>query len=228
MNPRAMMDGETLVGWLPVTLDASIASAPGFLRCIEVASQDIESACARRFISESYACWHSGDRAYRCCGELYLTDRDQNGLLATSPITAITKVEEDGIALSVVQLASATSFVDGEAALVSAASGRIQRATISGGKISLKAWASGVANIRVEWTAGYTKATATGGGTMPADIVQVCCELADMYRKEGARGGIETLGEMGANLSFVRLLSPNAKRILRGYTLSRMPQTAEL
>lgn len=219
------------------------ATDPNIARCIELASQDLESECARRFLSASYAGWHSGDRAAKyapingpgVAGDtIWLADLDTQGCLALAPITAVAAIKEDGVTLSVLRFPNAgTDFVDGECALVYDQSGVVVRASISGGKISRRAWSRGTANIWTSVTAGYTPIDRTAPdpvnwtGTMPEDLVEVCCDLAYLYLMQGRRGQLESLSEEGTSLSFANKLSIDTLRVRTSYKLPRSPRTLE-
>ena len=207
-------------------------------RVIETASQDLESECSRRFLTDTYARWHSGDRAWQygtinpsaVRGDtIYLADADTQGTLALAPLTAVSSITEDGIALNVIRFPGATDpFADGESALVYDNTGIVVRAVVSSGKIARKAWSRGVANIFASVTAGYTAINReTGAGTMPEDLIEVCCDLAYLYLMAGRRGQLESMSEEGTSLSFMNKLSVDSLRVRASYTLPRSPRTLE-
>lgn len=230
--PRALTDATVYLQAFP---DSGLDSAdPKLLRALELASQDLESECGRRFLTQSYARWHSGDRAIRFNADpgvsvkgdtLWLADRDSQGLMALAPVTAVSKIEEDGLAVPWVY-ATASSFPNGELAIVDADAGTIVRAYATAGRPARKAWAFGYSNIRVELTAGYT-ASPTASYTMPADIEQVCCELASLYLAIPQRSALQSIGEGGFNATLMHMLSKDALRIRDSYKLPRMPRTVE-
>lgn len=217
--------------------DANIA------RVIELASQDLESECGRRFLTDSYARWHSGSRTaqYAPLGSvgvkgdtLWLADQDSQGLLALAPVTAVAAIKENGVTLSVIRFPhDGSAFADGEYALVYDGTGVVVRAAVLSGVVSRKAWAVGTANIWVSVTAGYTPIVRTDvnpanwTGTMPEDLVEVCCDLAYLYLLQGRRGQLESLSEEGASMSFANKLSVDSLRVRSSYALPRSPRTLE-
>lgn len=221
--------------WIERFPDAGTdADDPKLARFIELASQDLEDRTGRRFLTQAYARWHSGDRAAKFYAEpgisvsgdtIWAADRDAQGTVAVAPITDVGKIEENGIAVPWVY-ATASSFPDGELAIVDAAVGTIVRAYVTSGRPSRKAWARGYANIRVELTAGYTAHPASNY-TMPANLEQLCCELANLYRSIPQRGGLQTAGEGGFNATFAHYLSKDGQATLAAFSLPSTPRTVE-
>lgn len=219
---RALTTPQAVLDWGP-TIKGLEAEDPNLVRCLEAASVWIERTCRRLFLSGTYSAWHSGNRCALYDDTLYLADPVTR--FPVLPVTAVSSITEDGVALTVVRLASAASWADGEAAVVSDARGTIRRATISGGKISFVPWASGVANIRVVCTAGYTARDPEDGaaGTMPDQIEQLCCEVTRQFHAEGRRTGVEGFATDGIDARFVRLLSPLAKAALDQFRFPGTP-----
>ena len=230
--PRALT---SVAMWLERFPDAGTdPDDPKLARYIELASQDLEDRTGRRFISQTYARWHSGDRAARFCSDpgvsvygdtLWVSDRDAQGTLTVAPITAVAKIEENGVAVPFV-FSTASSFTDGELAIVDAEAGTIIRASVSSGRPARKAWALGYANIRVELTAGYT-AHPTTDYTMPANLEQLCCELANLYRSIPQRAAMQSVGEAGFNATFAHYLSKDGQATLAAFSVPRTPRTVE-
>ncbi|HOC18439.1 MAG TPA: hypothetical protein PKK95_09235 [Vicinamibacterales bacterium] len=218
MPGRAIVDLGQLTGWLPAT-DGARNRQDDLTRCLDAACDRIERKCCQRFLSNAYSAWHSGDRAVGKSRELlYLADPETGW--ATRRVTAITELTEDGAELPIILLPDATTFADGEAAVVYAAQGKILRALVDAGKIVPKPWAYGVANIHVAYTAGYELAD------VPDDLRQLAIELALLYFREGARQGQTSLNVEGVSLGYERLLRPEMRDVLRSYW-QPVPQTAE-
>lgn len=236
---RALTDAQTLLDWTGEVTGVT-ASDGNLIRCIELASQDIESICNRRFLSGTFAKSHSGDRAlyyqdgpFALRGDtIWLADNDVQGAMALAPITATSSITEDGAALTVVMMPNAGTLTDGQYAAVYPNSGKVVRAEVVGGKLSRKPWAAGYSNIYASVTAGFTRLVRTPDpanptGTMPEDVVQVCCELANKYRLAADRVTLDSVSMAGANVRFLGALSVDAMRILKQYTIARQPQTLE-
>jgi hypothetical protein len=245
VSARAITDYATVKAWAPPAQQETPDVVAVVRRCIEAATLTLDAACHRRFAAATYAAWHSGDRAaggrrmaeltpfslhyggraYQAGQRLYLTD-PATGYL-TAPVTAAPTVTENGLSLAAYALGGALPQADCECALYSPQGGWVMRAYFQNGQFVPKPWAWGFANVTTAWTAGYTQPDDTGAGTMPADIIQACCELAWMFYREGARNGLETLIQQGVNVTFVRLLSPMAQAIVNSYMLPHVPQTVE-
>ncbi len=218
MNPRAITDLQTVLDWAPPFQQVDERTAATLRRCIEAASWAIEATCRRRFAADGYRATHSGDRAARVDDYLYLVDNE--AMYATFPVQADLFVIENGVQLQASDTVNIATLTDGEYAVVHNGTGRLSRVSVSGISRRRLSWAPGFANIVTIYAAGYEPTS------MPGDIVQVCAELAWLMYREGQRNGLESLVQAGTNVTFVRLLSPFAQRILDGYTL-RSPQTVE-
>ena len=197
--------------------------------CLDAACAAIERRCHVRFLTASYAVWHSGDRAVLdeaagCnAAKLYLADDDSR--YATPWITAVPSITEDGTALTVQRIQQATSWTDGESAIVNDRFGTVLRATVSAGKISPKNWASGRGNIRCSYTAGVKI-----DGTEPAapeDLKDVAIRLAMLMIGDPLNGNVEQLSQAGYSATFLRLLPPTHQSILRSYDRRWSPLTIE-
>lgn len=216
---RAFVDPETYLAQCTGT--GLVSTDPNVARVLELAAQDLESACNRRFLSDTYSAWHSGDLASINGHRLYLCDSDIQGTYATAPVTVVSSVAENGTAVPVIDLSSAVSLPDGECAVLYRDSSSLARGVVSGGLLYLKRWLTGTANIRVTWTGGYT------AGQFPADLIELCIELAELWRLAGVRRDVSGIVEAGVNLTFVGKLSIDALRVFRSYKLPRVPRTRE-
>lgn len=198
-------------------------------RCLKAASELLEKWCGRNFLSAEYTALHSGDRARRVPDDdgfrgarIFLEDPVARRLIL--PVSAVSSVTEDGAALAVYRMSTAPAFVDGEAVLVSDATGVVTRVSISGGKPTPKAWAAGTANIRVVCTAGFK---ADAEPLMPEDLIEACVQLTWLLVNEGSRSGMDQLAEAGVTASYGRLLIPVVKDAINRYRYPACPRTVE-
>lgn len=222
MSERAFMDQGLAAKWDPKVEELDDEN---FTRCVEAASTWLERVCHRRFKSGTYTALHSGDRARQYSDGSYLYLADPVTGFSILPVTSLTSVSEDGVALTSYVLNAAPAFEDGEAVLVHAAGGRLRRVTISSGRPAPRAWAAGLANLKVVCTAGYLEAVEP---KVPEDLIQLAIELAWLFYREGGRLGVESLTEGGLGMaSYARLLTPNAKRTLDLYSIPASPVTLE-
>ena len=217
-----MVDLDTLMAWgVKVTgLDGEVMS-----RCIDAASDYIESFCRRRFLTASYQARFSGDRAISRPGEslcswIYL--QDPNGLAATMPVTGTPTVVEGSTALSVVDAHVTASLTNGEYAVLDRQAGSLMRAQISGGRIYPTSWESGWGNVYVTWTAGYTARPASNK-TMPDDIELVCMAIARKLFRLPSRIGIDLAGGQGDYVNYADDLDATMLSTLRSYRVVSMP-----
>ena len=226
MARRALVDSTTVLDWAP---ESQGVDPYDLARCIDAASWWIETQTGCLLSSNEIKAWHSGAKAAPSTGPggvldtIYLQD-PATGLvtrpvLSTPPMT----VTEDGDALTVQYVDAATSWTDGELALVDPISGRLLRACATSGSLTLKAWSPGTGNIRVEYKAGYN--TDTTAPVVPPSLRQLAIEASWLMYREGARNGLESLAETGVNLTFVRLLSPAAQKTLDSFRALPAPRT---
>lgn len=222
MSDRAFMDQGLAAKWDPKVEELDDEN---FTRCVEAASTWLERVCHRRFKSGTYNALHSGDRARQYSDGSYLYLADPVTGFSIQPVTSLTSVSEDGVALTSYVLSNAPVFEDGEAVLVYAGNGRLRRVTISSGRPVPRAWASGLANIKVVCTAGFKTEEEPAP---PDDLVQLAIELTWLFYREGGRLGVESLTEGSLGMaSYARLLTPNAKRTLDLFTIPASPVTLE-
>ena len=215
---HAIIDIDTFMRAMLVADDVHTADVQ---LCIDGASDAIERWTNRRFLTADYEAWHDGTSTLRVAdvyrADLYLADPD-NGF-ATLPVSAVTAVEEDGVALTPILMHAGATLVDGESAVIFKERGIIRRATVSSGSISYTSWATGIANVRVEYTAGYALEA------MPESLQRLCIHLTNMIYRESFRGGIASQVDMGASVSYERLLPPWAKDIIASFQLPGSPRT---
>lgn len=222
--PRLLTTLGTVINWGP-TIKGITAEDANLTRCLVAATAWLERATRRNLVTGTFTAWHSGDRAARFEDTLYLADPASR--YALLPVTAVSSITEDGTALGIILATDAGPFADGEHALVSLAQGTVQRVSVSSGKISIKAWASGTMNIRVACTAGYTVRTDSAEGNVPAQLEQAVCEITRQFYLEGSRTGAESYQAEGVDARFVRLLSPLTKQAIDQFRLVRNPVTVE-
>lgn len=198
-------------------------------RAIDAASATIERECGRLILATAAADQiHSGDRAARYRDEnartgtrLYLQDHATG--YYTLPITAVASATEDGVALTVVRMPSAGPWADADNAVVILdRQGIAIRASISGGKVTPKPWAEGLANIRLGGVAcGWAS------DAIPDDIAQVVLELALLYHRESSRAGADSMNVEGSSISYTRTLTPKARDVIALYSRRVGPRTLE-
>lgn len=189
-----------------------------FTLAVSGASEWMNRACNRVWHTANFAAWHSGYAAsnidfggkpYWGRYALYLLDPATR--LPTLPVTAVSSITENGTALTVIRISAASSFTDGTSvAIVDDIRGVIWKASITSGVPSPVEWATGIANIRVSYTAGFKRSDEVTAGVadLPLDIVEAAAHVAAMMVREGWRTGISSQGEMGGTVSYDRLLLP--------------------
>lgn len=216
------------------TVDSASLDATSVTRAIDAASAWIERYVCRYILANTADGGsaadqiHSGERARRIRdGEdrvgttLYLQDHLRGWY--TLPVSSVGTVTEDGEELTVISLPWTTTPADTDyACLLAAEDGRLVRCSVSDGEITPTSWADGYANIRVA-----TVAAGWAADAVPADIAEVCVQLALIFLREGPRGGLDSANESGYSASYSRLLMPEAKRILSTYARRMGPRTRE-
>lgn len=215
---HAIVDIDTFMRTQPV---ADNGHTDDVLLCIDGASDAIERWAKRRFLEADFDAWHDGSSALPngdvCRADLYLADPETG--FATLPVTEVTLIEENGVALTPIIMHAGESLVDGESAVVFPERGIIRRATVAAGSISYTGWASGVANIRVSYTAGYALES------MPDSLRRACIHLANMIYREPFRAGISSQADLGASVSYERLIPPYIRSMLASFQFPGSPRT---
>lgn len=215
---HAIVDIATVQAAMLVT-DSTHTSA--LQLCIDGASDAIERWTRRRFLTASHAAWHDGSAAGEMGGvarnALYLAEPET--CFATLPVSAVSSITEDGTSLNVILMHAATTFTNGEAAVVFTDRGIVRRAVVTGGEIAYTSWSSGSANIKTAYTAGYALAS------MPQALQLVCIDLTQRIYRESFRLGVASQNDMGASVSYERLLPPWAKDMLSSFKFVGSPRT---
>lgn len=231
MASRVFFDSNLLTTLRPDT--QGVDSVP-LAALSEMACRWIENRLYRRILTAAYRAWHAGDLAARIKEEpmqgavLYLHDSQVEPLLMTGPVTAVSSVKENGVAIPVIDLGTVTTLPAGEGALLDRGAGTLTRVTVSAsGLATPKSWAPGWANIFVQWNAGWALYEPTGpaDNMAGADLCSVAVGLVWKLWEEGYRSGVDSMSDQGASANFNRLLTPQAHDTLARYALPRCPRT---
>jgi hypothetical protein len=212
VSGRAITDVATVEAW------SSVPAADSVLlqRCIDAASEMIERECARRFTTATYtAVRHNGSDASGGRASLWLADPVTG--LATPNVTSVALVTESGSTLSVAL--SSDAFSAATQTVCVARTGELIRVSASANEFVRVPWVSGVSNVVVTYTAGFSSAP-TSGYTMPLDLEQVCCELSWLLYRDKNRVGVESLQIGGRSVSLRGALSPQSVAALDAWTIA--------
>jgi len=181
------------------------AKDPVLNACLDAASAYVESETSRVFQSDARAVKLDGNAAD---GRFLDVLRLPSG---HRPVTAIGSVTENGIVLVAAEGYTATAdvIIDG---LNAGACRLIRRGATQGLDQSyyrVGAWAPGVQNIAVSYTAGPA--------TVPSDIQIVACEAAWLAFRAGHHVGLSSKAAGGRAATFTGQLSEWAKQVLARY-----------
>lgn len=191
-------------------------------RCIDAASDIIETRCQRRFAKTDYDVLHSGSAAAREHGvpgsALYLADPAR--YYATPNVSACT-VTENGVALPVV-IANVDTLTDASSvAFVLPSSGIVRRGSISAGVFVPGYWRAGYANIRVVYTAGFD----LDAGEVPHALREAAIQIALILIRQGVRGDLEQFSGQDHSYRFSRVMVPEVRDRLAAWTVVDQPVT---
>src|SRR5258706_7085113 len=174
---------------LPAVLDAPTAAE--LPRLITAASELIRTLTSRNLYQRTYTSeFYDGEEATKLGTKLYLREY---------PLISLTSVKENGNALSFgegYQASADVVFIKRSATLV--------RNAYSGGIYppgGCNAWARGVQNIEVTYSAGYA--------VIPFDLEQACIELVCLLIAERPRIGEGGKNFGGWNMNYIRKLNPS-------------------
>ena len=198
---RAIVSLATLKAWVP---QARGGDDDDLRRLISAATAWIESRTGRLFVSAEVTEWHEhrGIGGSHACGGQWggpypLSRHDETLVTRYAPIVSVDTVTENAIDLSVASEYSTDADV-----LAYLEKGELVRRS--------SRWARGHLNVKVIYTAGYSE--------MPPEIVQLCCEVANLMDKEGALGGLtEVMSGGDRRIYITRSLSPASQDALTDY-----------
>lgn len=205
---RAMVTRTDVVDWGPQTegIDTDVMD-----RCINAASEMIEQATGVRFLQAAYTAQHSGSRATGAMCERILL-ADPNGGLATPNVTAIGSLKENAITLSTTLIPTGSALTAMDGAIIDTETGEAIRCDVASGNAVIKAWAPGVVNISIVYTAGWSLTS------MPEDIKHAAIELTKLIYREGFRVGVSGYSAGGASSNFRGQLSGVANAAIDAWT----------
>jgi hypothetical protein len=181
------------VGWVAgdgitvVSVDAAVMTD-----CIAAAGEEIIEATSRIWEKATQTQVFDGESAAGKCGELLILRR----FPVTYPADAVT-VSENGVSL-VVAAGYSTS-----AGVIVKGAGLEDRCRLVR---TTGAWAPGVQNITVGYTAGFT--------AIPTRIKYVAKELSWLYYQEGRKVGIDNVAQGGSSRGLAHKLSDLSRDIL--------------
>jgi hypothetical protein len=163
-------------------------------------------------VEATYTEWYDGLRAAgRSKDELYLEKY---------PVSEVTLVQEDGVTLTTGTGYDSAGTIQ---VLVEAARGVLRRRP-GGADMSLagmsawRRWSGRYQNIKVVYKAGWAS------GSVPADLTQVCIELALMLYKQSSRSGSGSMSMSGASVEAIEELSERGQRVIRRYEPKLRPR----